>query len=95
MNRNSDQLPKLVFFGTLFSALTASFVVFFQELILNRRKNKKSLSIEDKREVREEMNESVTDSRSKSCSMKSCITPEQRMYRLEKDGESLGSLIMA
>lgn len=97
MNRNSDQLPKLVLFGTLFSALTASFVVFFQELILNR-KNKKSLSIEDKREVREvreEINESETDSRIKSRSMKSTITPEQRMYRLEKDGESLlGGQIM-
>jgi H+/gluconate symporter-like permease len=82
-NRNSEHLPKLLLFGTLFSALTASFVVIFQELLL-KKKNKRSDQIEDKREENDEMNDNATSPRS---NLHAPTTPKQRMYRLEKDGE--------
>jgi hypothetical protein len=93
-NRNLEHLPKIILFGTLFSALTASFVVILQEFIW-KRKNKRLVQIEDKKEEQSGKNENVTLQKVNFhglSSTKFTTTPEQRMYRLEKDGSKSSSI---
>lgn len=89
--RNLEQLPKLFLYGTLFSALTASFVVFLQEFIASQFKNRRALKSEEKDEKKPK-SENEESSFSTFVAKKS-LTPEQRMYRLEKDGSSFPTTI--
>lgn len=91
-NRNNDQLPKLILFGSLFSALTASFVILFQEII-EWKLRRKTKMIDDVKQTKNDehvinTNSQLLESSPPSSASKKSLTPEQRMYRLEKDGLS-------
>ena len=84
----NEMISKLLY-GTFFSALTASFVVLFTELI--SKKNKREVRNEEVKEEEEEEEEGSNNNENiKKKSLKKKISarkcPDNRDYRLEKDG---------